>query len=109
MGLDWSILAVVLVLQRILPKLDELREIFFKNPNFGILYYKMLLVWKLQKFLKKRKLFYYFKWQRFFSRHTVYFIISFRVNEPNSTIYLFFTKHFNDKIFLISDYKSAKF
>ena len=26
MGLDWSILAVVLVLQRILPKLDELRE-----------------------------------------------------------------------------------
>jgi hypothetical protein len=70
MGLDWSILAVVLVLQRILPKLDELREIFFKNPNFGILYCKMLLVWKLQKFLKKRKLFYYLKWQRFFSRHT---------------------------------------
>jgi hypothetical protein len=33
MGLDWSILAVVLVLQRILPKLDELRESFFKNPN----------------------------------------------------------------------------
>jgi len=100
---------VVLVLQRILPKLDELREIFFKNPNFGILFCKMLLVWKLQKFLKKRKLFYYLKWQRFFSRHIVYFIISFRANEPNSTIYLFFlffTKNLYDKIFLISDYKT---
>lgn len=33
MGLDWSILAVVLGLQRILPKLDEFRDGLFKNQS----------------------------------------------------------------------------